>query len=87
MQQRIVGLLQRLCRERNISLLLVCHDLALLQQLADRTAVMQAGKLVELSPTRRLLDQPSHEHTRELVAAQLALDATRPAAPARAVDP
>ncbi|NRB72345.1 MAG: ABC transporter ATP-binding protein, partial [Xanthomonadales bacterium] len=86
-QQRIVSLLQRLCRERNISLLLVCHDLALLQQLADRTAVMQAGKLVELGPTRRLLDQPSHEHTRELVAAQLALDATRPAAPARAVDP
>ncbi len=86
-QQRIVRLLQRLCRERHISLLLVCHDLALLQQLAHRTAVMQAGKLVELGPTRQLMDQPMHAHTRELVAAQLALDSTRPAALTRAVEP
>jgi len=63
--------LTRLCRERNLALLLISHDLALVGEYCDRVAVMYQGKLVELGPAQHLLAQPEHEYTRSLLEAAL----------------
>ena len=79
---QIVELLDRLRRERGLALLFVSHDLALVRRIADRVAVMDRGRLVEVADTATLFDSPSHEQTRAL----LALRNPSPASPAPAAD-
>ncbi|NEQ52751.1 MAG: ABC transporter ATP-binding protein [Leptolyngbya sp. SIO3F4] len=66
---QILDLLTHLCRERNMALILISHDLALVGEYCDRIAVMYQGKLVELGPTNQVLYQPQADYTRSLLKA------------------
>ncbi|SFE20737.1 peptide/nickel transport system ATP-binding protein [Actinopolyspora alba] len=65
----ILALLLRLRRERGVSSLVITHDLGLAWNIADRVAVMRAGAIVETGPVERVLIDPEHEYTTELLAA------------------
>jgi peptide/nickel transport system ATP-binding protein len=52
-----------------MAVLLISHDLGVIAQLCDRTAVMQAGRIVEAASTAAILHDAREEYTRELVAA------------------
>ncbi len=67
--------LTRLCSERQMGLLLISHDLALVSEYCDRIAVMYQGKMVETGPSAQLLAQPQHEYTQSLLQAALDLQA------------
>ena len=66
-QAQIVELLQKLQREKGLSLLLICHDLALVQRLCDRVLVMYQGKVVEQGIPDEVIRHPEKEYTKVLV--------------------
>jgi len=66
-QREILGLLKRLVAERGLGLLFVTHDFGVLATLCDRVAVLYAGQVAELGPTRAVLDTPWHPYTRLLL--------------------
>ncbi len=66
-QRQIVDLLAELQREFSMALMLITHDLPLVRSFADRVAVMQAGRLVEIGETARLFEAPEHAYTRRLI--------------------
>jgi ABC-type glutathione transport system ATPase component len=68
-QAEVVGVLRRLRAERDLALLLVSHDLALVSTIADRVLVMKDGAVVESGPAAEVLAEPSHPYTRELLEA------------------
>jgi ABC-type glutathione transport system ATPase component/ABC-type dipeptide/oligopeptide/nickel transport system permease subunit len=70
--QEILELLTRLCRERRMALLLISHDLALLERHCDRLAILDGGRIVESGPTAAILAEPAS------VAGQTLTAATRP---------
>lgn len=61
-QAEVVDLILSIKRSRGLSLIWITHDLALLNRIADRVAVMYAGRLVELGPADAVLDHPSHPY-------------------------
>jgi peptide/nickel transport system ATP-binding protein len=65
--------LTRLCQEKNVGLLLISHDLALVGEYCDRVAVMYQGKLVEEGEAEQVLSQPDHDYTQSLLNAALHL--------------
>jgi len=67
-QAQILALLARLQRERGMALLLITHDLAVVNEVADRVAVMYAGHIVELADRDTLFAAPRHPYTRKLFA-------------------
>jgi oligopeptide/dipeptide ABC transporter ATP-binding protein len=75
-QAQVVSLLLSLVRELDVGLLFISHDLALVHDIADRTAVMYLGKIVEDAPTRKLMAEPNHPYTRALVSAIPTISAT-----------
>ena len=66
-QGQILSEVQRLARERRMALIWITHDLSVVAGLADRLAVMYAGRFVEIGPTAALLAEPHHHYTRGLV--------------------
>lgn len=76
-QAKVVATVRRLCRLTNASALFISHDLALVSEIADRVAIMYAGRLVETGPARALLDSPAHPYTQALVRAVPSLDHER----------
>lgn len=66
---QIVNLLADLQAKRGISLLFIAHDLALVEQIADRIAVLYLGRIVELGTTAPLLAAAAHPYTASLLAA------------------
>jgi peptide/nickel transport system ATP-binding protein len=68
-QAQVLKLLQQLVRTRNMGMILVTHDLAVIAQLADRVAVMQAGEIVEQGATADFLRRSHHPYTQALLAA------------------
>lgn len=72
---QILQELTRLCREENMALLLISHDLALVGEYCDRIGVMYQGKIVEMGTTTDVFQQPQHEYTRSLLNAALHIQA------------
>ncbi len=68
-QGQILYEVQRLCRESRTALLWITHDLAVVAGLANRVAVMYAGRIVESAPTRALIERPRHPYTAGLIGA------------------
>ena len=66
-QAEVLALLDGLRRRMGLALLVVTHDLPMIERLADRIAVMQAGRLVEVGPAARVAGAPEHPYTRLLV--------------------
>ncbi|WP_223622421.1 ABC transporter ATP-binding protein [Microbacterium sp. EST19A] len=73
-QDQILTLLERLRRERGLAVVFVSHDLGVISRIADRTAVMYAGTIVEEGPTAALISAPRHPYTRALVASMPSAD-------------
>jgi len=71
-QKQVLGLLQRLQRERGLSYLLITHDVEVIRAMAHRVLVMKDGAVVEQGTVEQVLDAPQHPYTRQLVAAALA---------------
>ena len=67
-QAQILELLAELRRTHGLGMLFISHDLAVVNQVADRVAVMQHGLIVEQGPARELLVRPRHPYTRRLLA-------------------
>ena len=67
-QAQILGEVQALAREQGTALIWITHDLGVVAGLADRVAVMYAGRLVEQGPVDALLDHPAHPYTAGLLA-------------------
>ena len=68
-QKEILELLGKLRRELALGLLFISHDLGVVAQVADRVAVMYAGRLVEEGPAKEVLAVPRHPYTQGLLAA------------------
>ncbi|MCD7954048.1 MAG: ABC transporter ATP-binding protein [Synergistaceae bacterium] len=70
-QAAILRLLERLRREKNLTILLVTHDLPLAASVCGELFVMKDGKLIESGTPRQLIDSPREAHTMALIAAML----------------
>jgi len=67
-QAQILDLLRDLQRRMGLALLLITHDLGVVAEMADRVAVMYAGRIVEEAPVKLLFQDPKHPYTRGLMA-------------------
>ncbi|MGX7679174.1 dipeptide ABC transporter ATP-binding protein [Jatrophihabitans sp. DSM 45814] len=76
-QAQVLALLSTLRDEIGCSVLLITHDLGVAAQIADRVAVMYAGRLAELGPTRDVLGAAAHPYTLGLMRSRLSLTADR----------
>jgi microcin C transport system ATP-binding protein len=70
-QKQVLGLLQRLQRERGLSYLLITHDVEVIRAMAHQVIVMKDGAILEAGAVERVLDAPEHPYTQKLVAAAL----------------
>jgi peptide/nickel transport system ATP-binding protein len=68
-QARVLETLRDLCRSHQVAALYVTHDLAVVAELADRVAVMYAGRIVESGPRESIFSAPRHPYTRRLLRA------------------
>ncbi len=67
-QQQIIQLLVELVKSREMSLVMISHDLHLTRSVADRVVVMRAGRVIEEGPTEQIFENPAAEYTRDLLA-------------------
>jgi oligopeptide/dipeptide ABC transporter ATP-binding protein len=67
-QAQILDLLRRLARERGTAVVLITHDMGVVADIADRVAVMYAGRIAETGPVERVFAQPRHPYTKLLLA-------------------
>jgi peptide/nickel transport system ATP-binding protein len=67
-QAQVLILLRRLQRELGMGMIFVTHDLGVAAEIADRVAVMYAGRLVESGPVAEILTAPAHPYTAGLLA-------------------
>ncbi|MBO6865136.1 MAG: ABC transporter ATP-binding protein, partial [Alphaproteobacteria bacterium] len=67
-QAQIMALLKRLCRDRGTAVMLITHDMGVIAESTDRVAVLYAGRLAEIGPTRDVLSSPRHPYTIGLMA-------------------
>jgi microcin C transport system ATP-binding protein len=70
-QQQVLRLLQGLQRQRQLSYLLITHDVDVIRAMAHAVLVMKDGAVVERGPALQVLSQPQHPYTRQLVQAAL----------------
>lgn len=68
-QARVLALLTQIQKEQKFAILFVSHDLAVVDMLSDRIAVMNHGKIVEQGSTDQILRNPQHPYTQRLIAA------------------
>jgi peptide/nickel transport system ATP-binding protein len=68
-QDQILSLIRKLCRERQVGCLMVTHDMGVIANVTDRVAVMYRGKLVEIGSTAQILTAPTHDYTKSLISA------------------
>ncbi|MDY2627707.1 MAG: ABC transporter ATP-binding protein [Lachnospiraceae bacterium] len=73
-QKNIIELLLRLQKEKNITILMICHDIALVRQITTRTVVMYLGNIVEIVPGKQLGTGLTHPYTEALKRAVFSVD-------------
>lgn len=66
-QQQIIKLLQDLQKQLNLSLILISHDLALVQQMCDRVIVIYQGKIIEEESIEQIINNPQNLYTKKLI--------------------
>lgn len=76
-QRQILDLLRRVQRDRNMAMMLISHDLAVVAGRTDRVAVMYSGRLAEIGSTREVFDAPMHRYTHALLGATPSIDHER----------
>jgi len=68
-QAQILDLMKGLCRDRNVGMILITHDMGVIAETADRVAVMYRGRVVETGTTEQIINRPTHEYTQSLISA------------------
>ncbi|MFC7625951.1 nickel ABC transporter ATP-binding protein NikE [Microlunatus sp. GCM10028923] len=68
-QAQVLDVLSGLVRDRQLTLMMISHDLSVLAAVCERIVVMRDGRIVEQGPAHDVITNPQHEHTRELAAA------------------
>jgi len=68
-QAQILDLLRKLCKEKQMGMILITHDMGVIAETTDRVAVLYRGRLVEEGPTRQILGTPQHLYTKSLISA------------------
>ncbi len=81
LQKQILDLLRDLVHENRMGLLLICHDLAVVTDMADRVTIMRDGEVMEDRRDGAVLSEQVHPYTRQLAQASMHVPARRPAAP------
>ncbi len=66
-QAQILGLIRRLHKERQLSVLFISHDLNVIRQICDRVLVMHEGRILEEGSTKKIFEAPEHAYTKKLV--------------------
>lgn len=69
MQAQIILMLKQLCRERNMAVMFITHDMGLVAEICDTVCVMYAGRIVEKGPVLDIFDSPAHPYTAGLMRA------------------
>jgi peptide/nickel transport system ATP-binding protein len=77
-QAQVLNLLKDLAKELGLTYLFISHNLAVVNYMADRIAVMANGRIVEIAPRHRLFTRPAHAYTRALLKAVPYADLDRP---------
>lgn len=73
-QAQILGLLMDLHKRRSLTMVFISHDLAVVERVAHRTAVMYMGRIAEVAETSRLMSNPLHPYTQALLSSVLLPD-------------
>ena len=68
-QAQIINLLEELKERRSLAMLFISHDLAVMEYLSDRIAVIYLGRVMEIGPSRRVVASPRHLYTEALISA------------------
>lgn len=68
-QAQVLEVLKKLQRERGMGMLLITHDLGVVERMADHVGVMYAGQLIEVAPREQFFANPAHPYSRKLFAA------------------
>jgi len=68
-QAQILNLMKSLKKKLNLSIIFISHDLAVISEIADRLAIMYAGKIVEIGPSESVYLSPKHPYTQKLLGA------------------
>jgi len=77
-QADLLNLLDRLQRDLGLTYLFISHDIGVVRHVADRVAVMEGGRIVEIGAATDVLDRPDHAYTRQLLESVPVVPETRP---------
>ena len=73
-QKQILKLIRRLCHERNIGIILITHDIGVINEVTDKVTVLRSGRVIESGLTADVLGKPTEPYTKALMAAVPRLD-------------
>ena len=73
-QKQILALIRSLCTDRNIGIILITHDIGVINEITDRVTVLRSGRVIESGTTQQVLGSPTDNYTKALMAAVPRLD-------------